>query len=334
VILAEAAPLLRQHEPQEPVRAQSLEALAGEGEGAIVLRGERPDRLGADLAEPLQQAELLQQTNGYLAIARYLAFPLGAATGGTIVATVGAGWALLFDAATYGTSALLLLRVHVAARAAAAAPGFIRELREGWTAFTEHAWIWISTTWISLYFLITYAPFFVLGPYVAKQSLGGAGGWAKVLVGEGIGSLVGGLVALRVSPPRRALATVVFLFAGACVQSVLLGVRAPVIALAPAAVLAGFAFAYASVIWDTAMQRTVAREKLARVSAYSWLAAMVFLPLGYAIAGPVAMAIGLKTTLLIGAGWVVVSTAVVSRLPSIRGFDYEAAPADAAPAPV
>jgi hypothetical protein len=59
VILAEAAPLLRQHEPQEPVRAQSLEALAGEGEGAIVLRGERPDRLGADLAEPLQQAELL-----------------------------------------------------------------------------------------------------------------------------------------------------------------------------------------------------------------------------------------------------------------------------------
>ena len=40
-------------------------------------------------------------------------------------------------------------------------------------------------------------------------------------------------------------------------------------ASAPAAVVAGFAFAYGSVIWDTAMQRTVAREKLARVSAYS-----------------------------------------------------------------
>jgi len=59
VVLAEAAPLLRQHEPQEPVGAQSLEALAGEREGAIVFGGERPDRLGADLAEPLQQAELL-----------------------------------------------------------------------------------------------------------------------------------------------------------------------------------------------------------------------------------------------------------------------------------
>ncbi|HYA08312.1 MAG TPA: MFS transporter [Gaiellaceae bacterium] len=277
--------------------------------------------------------ELLQQANGYLAIARYLAFPLGAAVGGTIVALVGAGWALLFDAATYATSALLLVRVHVAARAAAATAGFLRELREGWSAFTEHAWIWISTTWISLYFLLTYAPFFVLGPYVAKQSLGGAGAWGAVVTGEGIGSLAGGLLALRVKPPRRALATVIFLFAGAAVQSVLLAFRTPVEALAPAAVLAGFAFAYGSVIWDTAMQRTVPPEKIARVSAYSWLAAMVFLPLGYAVAGPVAMAVGLKTALLAGAGWVVVSTAFVSRLPSIRDFDYEAPPASAVTVP-
>jgi len=268
-------------------------------------------------------AELLQQANGYLAIARYLAFPLGAAVGGTIVALVGAGWALLFDGATYATSALLLVRVHVATRPAAAA-GFLHELREGWSAFTEHAWVWISTTWISLYFLITYAPFFVLGPYVAKQSLGGAGAWGAVVTGEGIGSLAGGLLALRVRPPRRALATVIVLFAGASVQSVLLAFRTPVEALAPAAVLAGFAFAYASVIWDTAMQRTISPEKIARVAAYSWLAAMVFLPLGYAIAGPVAAAVGLKTALLAGAAWVVVSTAFVSRLASIRGFDYEA----------
>jgi len=275
-------------------------------------------------------AELLQQANGYLAIARYLAFPLGAAVGGTIVALVGSGWALLFDGATYATSALLLVRVRVAARTPAATAGFLRELREGWSAFTEHAWIWISTTWISLYFLITYAPFFVLGPYVAKQSLGGAGAWGAVVTGEGIGSLAGGLLALRVKPPRRALTTVILLFAGAAVQSVLLAFRTPVEALAPTAVLAGFAFAYGSVIWDTAMQRTVPPEKIARVAAYSWLAAMVFLPLGYAVAGPVAAAVGLKTALLAGAGWIVVSTAFVSRLPSIRRFDYEAPTAPAA----
>jgi len=37
----------------------------------------------------------LQRANGYLAIARYAAFPLGAATGGTIVAVIGPGTALL-----------------------------------------------------------------------------------------------------------------------------------------------------------------------------------------------------------------------------------------------
>ena len=35
-------------------------------------------------------------------ISRYAAFPLGAAVGGTLVATIGRGYALLVDAATYG----------------------------------------------------------------------------------------------------------------------------------------------------------------------------------------------------------------------------------------
>src|SRR5262249_60332784 len=73
---------------------------------------------------------LIQQANGYLAIARYAAFPLGAAIGGTIVATVGSGTALLFDAGTYAASALLLSRVRVTSLARAGS-SFVRELREG-----------------------------------------------------------------------------------------------------------------------------------------------------------------------------------------------------------
>src|SRR5204862_3085818 len=148
---------------------------------------------------------LLQQANGVMSIARYLAFPLGAAAGGTIVATLGSGWALLLDAGTYATSALLLSRLRLPQRArTAAAPNFARELREGWHAFTEHTWVWLLTGWISLYFLITYAPFFVLGPYIAKNSLGGATAWAIIVTGEAIGSLAGGIVGIRLRP-RRAM---------------------------------------------------------------------------------------------------------------------------------
>ena len=85
-----------------------------------------------------------------------------------------------------------------------AAPNFARELREGWQAFTEHTWVWLLTLWISLYFLVTYAPFFVLGPYIAKNSLGGASAWAIIVTGEAIGALAGGLLGLRLRP-RRAM---------------------------------------------------------------------------------------------------------------------------------
>ena len=135
---------------------------------------------------------LLQQANAFMSISRYLAFPVGAAAGGAIVATVGSGYALLVDAATYATSALLLSRIRLPGRArTAAAPNFVRELREGWQAFTEHTWVWLLTGWISLYFLVTYAPFFVLGPYIAKNSLGGATAWAIVVTGEAVGALAG-----------------------------------------------------------------------------------------------------------------------------------------------
>ena len=46
---------------------------------------------------------LLQQANGYMAIARYAVFPVGALVGGTLVATIGAGWALLLDGVTYAS---------------------------------------------------------------------------------------------------------------------------------------------------------------------------------------------------------------------------------------
>jgi predicted MFS family arabinose efflux permease len=270
------------------------------------------------LVPQVVRPEQLQQANGFMSIARYAAFPLGAAVGGTIVATIGSGWALLLDGGTYAASVLLLAGMRLPERARlGAAPNFVRELREGWQAFTEHLWVWASTLWISLYFLITYAPFFVLGPYVAKQSLHGASSWAVVVTGEALGALGGGLVALRLRP-NRVLAVIAPLFMTTALQSVLLAAHAPVAAIGAAAILAGFAFSYASVVWETTLQRVIAPEKLSRVSAYNWLGAMAFLPAGYAIAGPLAHVIGVSAYLVIGAVWIVASTAALLCVREIR----------------
>jgi predicted MFS family arabinose efflux permease len=272
----------------------------------------------------------LQQANGLLAIARYAAFPLGAAIGGSIVALIGPGTALLVDAGTYATSAILLSRIDVESIARAGA-GFFQELRDGWSAFVEQTWVWVLVLYVSFYFLLTYAPFFVLGPYVAKHSMDGARSWAFVVTGEGVGALLGGLAGLRWRP-RQPMVTTGLLLMVTAAQNLILAFHATTLLLSLTATGAGFAFALGSVVWDTTLQRKVAPEKLARVASYGWMGAMVFLPAGYALAGPIAMAIGLKTYLMIAAVWIVASTLFVIRLPAVREVGLDE-PTDAVAVP-
>ena len=274
--------------------------------------------------EVVERAQL-QRANALMGIARYLSFPLGAATGGAIVATIGAGTALLVDAGTYAVSALLLFGIRLPVRArAAATPNFLAELRDGWRAWTEHTWVWLLNVWIAAYFLITYAPFFVLGPYIAKHDLGGAGAWGTVVTGEGIGALGGAFVGLRVRPGRPWV-VVGSIFALTSLQSLLLATQASYLLIAAAAVIAGFSFSLGSIIFETGVQRAIAPDKLSRVSAYSWMSAMVFLPLGYALAGPMAAAVGMSAYLVFGAVWILVTTALVFAVPAVRNYRLPAA---------
>ncbi len=115
----------------------------------------------------------------------------------------------------------------------------------------------------------------------------------------------------------------VLIFTLTGIQLVLLATEAPFQAIAVAAAIAGFAFAFGSVIYETALQRWIAPDKLSRVSSFDWLVAMSVLPIGYAIAGPVAEAIGVSTYLWIGAVWVVVSAIGVALVPSVRNLQTE-----------
>ena len=309
--------------------AQVWELIALQGCGGAAVAFYSPASYG--LVREVVPEDQLQQANGLLAIARYAAFPLGAAIGGSIVALIGSGTALLVDAGTYAASAALLSRIDVESIARAGA-GFLRELREGWSAFVEQTWVWVLVLFVSLYFLITYAPFFVLGPYVAHHSLDGARSWTFVATGEGVGALLGGVAGLRWRV-RRPMVTTGLLLMVSAVQNLILAFHPATVLLTVAAAGSGFAFALGSVVWDTTLQRAIPPEKLARVASYGWMGAMVFLPAGYALAGPIATAIGIETYLLIAAVWIVASTLFVIRLRAVRevgldqGTDAVAVPA-------
>src|SRR5215469_17761979 len=241
--------------------AQVWELIALQACGGAAVAFYSPSSYG--LVREVVPEDLLQPANGLLAIARYAAFPLGAAIGGSIVALIGPGTALLVDAGTYATSAILLSQIHVRSIARAGA-GFLRELREGWSAFVEQTWVWVLVIYVSLYFLLTYAPFFVLGPYVAKHSMDGARSWTPVVVGEGIGALLGGVAGLRWRPREPMVKTGLLLMFTAA-QNLILAFHPTTVLLTVTAMGAGFAFALGSVVWDTTPQRKIPAEKLARV---------------------------------------------------------------------
>jgi hypothetical protein len=162
------------------------------------------------------------------------------------------------------------------------------------------------------------APFYVVGPAVAKRSLGGAGAWALIAACFGIGLVAGGLISLSLRPRRPMLVGL-----GATISNVpalvLLAVRAPAVAVAVCAIPAGATLTFLNTVWETTLQQLIPARLLSRVVAYDWFAALVFQPIGYTVAGLVAAhLLGLSGTLWLGAAIGAASTAVIVSLPSIR----------------
>ena len=133
------------------------------------------------------------------------------------------------------------------------------------------------------------------GLSIAKEHLGGATAWGLLITAGGVGLIVGGLLALRIRPRRILLAaTLGFLLT----IPFLLGLAGPLPlgALIALAVLAGIGNEIFGVLWDTAMQQEIPQEKLSRVYSYDALGSFALIPLGLAVAGPIADAIGTRET--------------------------------------
>jgi hypothetical protein len=162
-----------------------------------------------------------------------------------------------------------------------------------------------------------FGTFAVIGPIVAKRSLGGADAWGVVAAGYGFGLVAGGLVALRAHFPRPMLAATFTCFGGALLP-LLLVAPAPVTWIAAGAFVAGAGHEVFSVLWNTALHTRVAPGALSRVSAYDAVGSIALVPLGEVLAGFGVEAIGTHATLLWAAAAVIAPTAAVLLVPEVR----------------
>ena len=241
----------------------------------------------------------LQQGNALNGISNSTGRIIGPAIAGVIVAISSPGWAILIDGLTYFVSVVSLAFIRIEWSASDEPEPFITLLRQGWKEFWSRSWLWavvIQSSFVNALF----ASFLVLGPVVAKQSLGGAPAWGAILAAEGAGAVLGGVIMLRVHPRRplliATLSSLVF-----PLPLFFIATRSPTALIAMFGFLAGGFITVFSVQWTTTLQREVPANVLSRVSAYDWFGSLVFLPIGMALVGPLASRIGITTT-LVGSG--------------------------------
>jgi MFS family permease len=260
-------------------------------------------------------APRLQQANALIGISRSVFAIVGPALAGVLVYAFGPGWVYAIDALTFALSASFLVRLP-ADQPRMVRKKFVADLAEGWREVTARSWVWASILYFAVWNFAT-AAFFVLGPVVSDRELGGARDWGLILTGGAIGSVVGSLLALRIRP-RRPLFTGYFLISVAALQPILLVRPFPAVVIAAAGVLAWVTLAFTVTLWQTALQERIPREALSRVVSYDWLGSLVLMPVGFAVAGPLADAIGIDATLWLAAGVLFVSSIMVALVPGVR----------------
>jgi MFS family permease len=270
-------------------------------------------------------ATRLQEANALLGLSRSILGFLGPALGGVLVAVGSPGGAILVDAASFGAAALLMLGVSIPARADHVEPEpFFEELRAGWNEFRRQTWIWTTIVFFGIGNFVSMS-IFVLGPLVMKQHYGGSTTWGFVLGSFSGGTILGGLVAMRYKPSRPLLSSCVAAIP-LVLQPAALGLHAPVAVLIAIAIVSGIGLAIHLALWFTVFQRHVPEESRSRVSSYDAFGSFVLLPVGSAIAGPIASAIGITAT-LIGTSLVeVVCFAAIIAQPSVWAIRADPTP--------
>jgi MFS family permease len=245
---------------------------------------------------PALAGEHKQEANALQSIAGAASSIIGPALGALLVVAIGGAWGLVADSVSYGLSALCLSRLGPGVGDAPVPEGargsMLADLRVGFREFVSRTWVWtmviafavssaLNTTWD------------VFAPLATRRWYDGAPAFAVLSVLWSVGTLLGGVVLLRFKPSRPLLIGVL-VCAPSVLPAVLLALRLPLAIVGPLQLISGIGVIVFNTLWWTALQEHVPEETISRVVSYDYAGSYLLMPLGVALAGPLAAGIGLR----------------------------------------
>jgi MFS family permease len=285
----------------------AIEALFGSAEAFS-----RPAANGL-LPQTVPEADI-QPATAITGMSANVAEFVGPALATALVLGAGAGWAFALDAATFLCSAALLARVRPRARvlaaadptaaaleaseptgtagaAAASREGLWAGIRAGSREVRSRTWVWATLVSFCVALFCGLAPWFVLGPLVARQQYGHVSVYGLIEAALGFGTILGSLTGVVWRPryPMRLAMLAILLWPAA---AILFASGLTLALVLPATVIAGIGIALFDVWWLTALAERIPPDSLSRVSSYDWTVSYGLMPFGYILAGPLASALG------------------------------------------
>jgi len=345
--------------PQRVIVAANLLMALGEGTFGLLALTSRPPLwamigletitgTGVAIFYPASQAllprlvprDLLQEASAISRLVMNVGQMSGAALAGLLVAVAGAGWALVLCGIGMVSTVPMLLAIRgsrpVTGEASpptgtdAAAGNMLTELREGWSEFRSHTWLWVIVAQFCVVMMAWYGAFSVLGPVVAREHLGGPAAWGAITAADAFGLIAGGLAALRFTP-RRPMLFVVLTGGAIAISPLSLAMVLPLPAVCLASFGLGVFVEMMMVQWTVTMARNIPPDKLARVSSYDVLGSVMAMPAGALIAGPLGTAIGAARAQYAAAAVIVIASALALIPRDVRTFRRDEAPREPVP---
>ncbi len=246
-----------------------------------------------------------------------LSMLLGPALATALVLGVGAGYAFLFDAASFalGTALLVPMRLRERGGGQPTQPrsSVLGELREGWHEVASRPWVWATILAFTGVLMCCYAPLLTLGPLLAHELYHSLSLFGILVAVDGLGSVIAAIVGAAWKP-RRQLWMGLALTVLWPLANVLFALHAPVWLLLAANFGAGFSTGLMMVAWESSLAHHIPPGALSRVSAYDYMGSLALTPVGYVLAGPLAGQLGRRAVVLWGSV-IAMALVVLSLLP-------------------